>query len=263
MSFTDASGQALNRFASEGADTPVPKRPGVKPGLNRFVWDLRHRGPNKLDPTLVVRKNKPFAEENDDVVGPAVAPGRYRVVLEAGGAALQAEFAVLKDPRIKTTQQEFDEQAALLRALYAKLSSLNDAVNKIRRIKRQLSELQTRLGNGGQAPGNGAKALAESCKALVASLEIVETVLVDVKRESPRDILRHPAGLNDTLVDLIGVVAIADEAPTAPARQVSEEIMDKVDAELAKLDALVAGEVAGLNVALRGAGVELLGPASA
>ena len=266
LTFKDAQDQALNRFASEGADTPLPKRPGVKPGLNRFVWDLRQRGPSKLDPTLVVRRNKPFAEENDDVPGPSVAPGRYRVVLEAGGAALEAEFALLKDPRIKTTQQEFDEQAALLRALYAKLSSLNDAVNKVRRIKQQLVELQARVGKGGadsKAPSDGDKALAERCKALVASLESIETVLVDVKRESPRDILRHPAGLNDTLVDLIGVVAIADEAPTAPARQVSMEIMDKVDAEIAKLDALLAGEVAGLNAALRGAGVELLGAAGA
>ena len=41
------------------------------------------------------------------------------------------------------------------------------------------------------------------------------------------------------------------------------EIMDKVDAEIAKLDALLAGEVAGLNAALRGAGVELLGAAGA
>jgi len=254
LSFKDARGQALNRFASEGPDTPAPKRPGVKPGLNRFVWDLRQRGPSKLDPTLVVRKNKPFAEESDDTSGPAVVPGRYSVVLEAGTTTLEAGFALLKDPRIKTTQQAFDQQSALLQALYAKLSSLNEAVNRMRRIKRQLLELQPRL-------GNGAKALGDRCNALVSQLEGIEGVLVDVKRESPRDILRHPAGLNDTLVDLIGVVGIADEAPTAAARQVSEEIMAKVDAEIARLDVLLAGEMASLNAALRGAGVELLGEA--
>ncbi len=251
--FSDASGQPVHRFASDGADTPLPKRPGVKPGLNRFVWDLRHRGPSKIDATLQVRKNKPFAEENDDTPGPAVVPGRYRVLLEAGEARLDAGFEVLKDPRVQTTPLAFDEQGALLRSLYAKLSSLNEAVNKIRRIKRQLLEVQTRLGDA---------ALGERCKALVGQTEGIEGLLVDVKRESPRDILRHPAGLNDTLVDLIGVVAIADEAPTVAARQVSEEIMAKVDAEMARLDALLAGEMAQLNVALRAAGVELLGVAT-
>ncbi|MFZ2648717.1 MAG: hypothetical protein WA210_01300 [Burkholderiaceae bacterium] len=256
LSFIDANGQTLNRFASQGTDTPVAKRPGVKPGLNRFVWDLRERGPSKLDATLVVRRNKPFAEENDDVTGPVVAPGCYRVVLEAGATRLEAEFAVLKDPRVKTTQPEFDEQAALLRSLYANLSSLNEAVNKVRRIKGQLLGLQARLGDGGKEQG-------ERCKALVVSLEGIEAVLVDVKRESPRDILRHPAGLNDTLVDLIGVVGIGDAAPTTQARLVSQEIMAKVDAEIASLDALMAGDVAIMNAALRAAGVDLLGVAGA
>ncbi|MEQ1806712.1 MAG: hypothetical protein ABL900_15150, partial [Burkholderiaceae bacterium] len=254
LSFIDASGACLNRFASAGADTPVPKRPGVKPGLNRFVWDLRHRGPSKLDLSLVVRRNKPFAEESDDASGPAVVPGSYRVVLEAGATKLEAQFAVLKDPRIKTTQYAFEQQSALLRSLYAKLSLLNEAVNKMRRIKRQALELQVRLGAD--------KGLGERCKALVGQLEAIEGVLVDVKRESPRDILRHPAGLNDTLVDLIGVVAIADEQPTAAARQVSDEIMAQVDAEMTRLDALLTGEVTSLNAALRGAGIELLGVAA-
>ena len=251
LSFVDSRSRPVNRFSSEGADTPALKRPAVKPGLNRFVWDLRHRGPSKLDAALVVRKNKPFAEENDDVSGPAVVPGRYRVVLEAGATKLEAEFAVVKDPRIKTSQRAFEQQSVLLHSLYAKLASLNEVVNKIRRIKRQLLDLQARLGSAG-------KALGDRCKALAGRLEGVEGVLVDVKRESPRDILRHPAGLNDTLVDLIGVVGIADEAPTAAARQVSDEIMAQVDAEMAKLDALLASEVTGLNGALHDAGVALL-----
>jgi hypothetical protein len=255
LTFTDADGHPVNRFASEGPDTPAARRPAVKPGLNRFVWDLRQRGPSKLDATLVVRKNKPLAEENDDTPGPIVPPGRYRVVLEAQGTRLEAELVVVKDPRVKTAQRAFDQQSALLRSLYAKLSSLNDAVNTIRRIKRQLLDLPPRLGNGGGA-------LCDRAKALVGQLEGIEGLLVDVKRESPRDILRHPAGLNDTLVDLISVVAIADEAPTSPARQVSEEIMAKVDAAIARLDGLAAGEVASLNAALRDAGVGWLGVAA-
>ena len=255
LSFSDARGQLVNRFASAGDDTPVAKRPPIKSGLNRFVWDLRHRGPTKLDASLIVRRNKPLAEESDEVAGPAVAPGRYSVQLQADGVTLQAAFAVVKDPRVKTSQRAFEQQAALLQQLYAKLGALNDAVNTIRRIKRQLAELQVRLSKA-QAQ------LAERAKALVAQLEAIEGVLVDVKRESPRDVLRHAAGLNDTLADLIGVVAIADEAPTLPARQVSEEIMAKVDALLAQFTQLKASELARLNADLRGAGVDLLGVAA-
>ena len=68
-------------------------------------------------------------------------------------------------------------------------------------------------------------------------------------------------GSRDTLSDLISVVAIADEPPTQQAREVSQEAMAKVDAELARLDALVNGEIAALDAALRKAGIEVVGPA--
>jgi hypothetical protein len=55
------------------------------------------------------------------------------------------------------------------------------------------------------------------------------------------------AGLNDTLVDLISTVAIADMAPTVPAETVSRQIMASVDAEIAKLDALMATDIPRIN----------------
>ena len=97
---------------------------------------------------------------------------------------------------------------------------------------------------------------------MVGQLEAIEAILVDIKRETPRDVLRNPAGLNDTLVDLISVVAIADAAPTMSARQVSDEVMSRTDGALGRLDATIKGDVAALNAALRSGGVELLGGAT-
>ena len=59
--------------------------------------------------------------------------------------------------------------------------------------------------------------------------------------------LRNPAGLNDTLVDLINTVSISDTAPTAQAEAVSRALMAAVASQLARLDAVVAGEVAEVN----------------
>jgi hypothetical protein len=249
-----ATSVADRLLASDDASLSHSKKPGTRPGLNRVVWDLRHRGPVKLDPALMTRRNKPLAEDAEDIPGPAVVPGRYRVVLEAAGQRLEAGFAVVKDPRVKTSQRAFEQQGALLRQLYARWSSLNEGVNRIRLLKRQLRELERRLGAGDQP-------LAERGKSMVLALEAIEGVLVDIHRESSRDVLRHRAGLNDTLSDLISVVAIADEPPTQQAREVSQEAMAKVDAELARLDALVAGEIAALDAALRQAGIEVVGPA--
>ncbi|MBI1777915.1 MAG: glycosyl hydrolase [Proteobacteria bacterium] len=255
LSFRDAAGQTVIRFASDNKDAPHHKRPGTKAGLNRFVWDLKHQGPNKLDPSLLVRKYKPFASEGEDPSGPVVVPGSYGVVLEAGGESHAASFAVVKDPRVETTEKAFAEQFALLQTLYGKLSAVNDAVNRIRLLKRQAGELQKRLGDKD-------KPLGDQAVALVGRLEAIEGVLVDIKRETPRDVLRNPAGLNDTLVDVIGVVAIADAEPTQQARQVADEIMSKADAEIGKLDAAIKEDVAAVNALLRSAGIELLGIAT-
>ena len=260
LSISDASGKVIKRFSSDGKDAAASARLGTKAGLNRFVWDMKHPGPTKLDPSLVVEKYKPltitlpWASESGDSSGPAVVPGSYRVDLGVGGETHAATFAVVKDPRLKTTQKDFDKQFALLRMLYGKLSEGNDAVNRIRLLKRQLGELQKRLGTQySRLNSQGVK--------LVGQLEAIEGVLVDIKRETLRDVLRNPSGLNDTLVDLIDVVTIADASPTTQARQVSDEVMAKVDAEVRRLDDLIKGEVGALNGSLRSAGIEPLGTA--
>ncbi|MER9845532.1 hypothetical protein NKJ59_30830 [Mesorhizobium australicum] len=66
-----------------------------------------------------------------------------------------------------------------------------------------------------------------------------------------------------SLLDLVNVVAIADAAPTLQARQVSDEIVSKVGGEIKKLAAIVNDDVTALNVALKTAGVVLLGTGTA
>ena len=74
--------------------------------------------------------------------------------------------------------------------------------------------------------------------------------MVDPERKSVRDVLRNPAGLNDTLFDMIAMTTTADAAPTSQTKAVSREVMDKVDGEIGKFEALVNGEIADLNAKL-------------
>ncbi len=248
LSFRDASGATVTAFASDDKEAPFQRRPAAKAGLNRFVWDLKYPGPTRLDPALRTQKYKPFANEDDGPAGPTVVPGRYTAVLEVGGVEQSAAFEVVRDPRLSTTPEAYAEQFRLLRELTDTLSALNVAVNRIRAAKRQLADFRGRA-------GEERKALVERADGLIGRLTAIEAVLVDVKRESPRDVLRHPAGLNDTLVDLINVAAIADAAPPQQAREVSDEIAGRVRGLIAELDALVAGDIARANADFLSAGV--------
>ena len=240
LAFHDAAGNLIARFRSDDPNLSAAKRPPLRPGLNRFVWDLKYCGPETLDPALAPLRNKPLAEPADPPTGPTVIPGEYRVEMSTGSATMAAEFSVVKDPRLSTTPDAYRQQFDLLSELTASLGRVNATVNNIRRLKNRLS-----LFAGGSH--SGADHLAAPAAAAVRQLAAIETVLVDVHRESPRDVLRNPAGLNDTLVDLISTVSISDTAPTKQAAAVANEIMARVDAEIGKADRLVETDIAAIN----------------
>src|SRR6266404_5850592 len=148
--------------------------------------------------------------------------------MSLGSQTMAAEFAVVKDPRLSTTPEGYRQQFELVRELAASLGKVNATVNRIRRLKHRLSVVA-----GGSE--DGVHDLAAEAAAVAAKLKAVEAVLVDVHRESDRDVLRNPAGLNDTLVGLISAVSISDTAPTKQAAAVSREIMARVDAEIGNL----------------------------
>ena len=248
LTIRDAKGNEVVRFASDDKDAAPPRTPGTAAGLNRFVWDLKHAAPTKLDLSLRNLKQPPLAAEGDGPAGPTALPGTYTVELTVGGKTQSATFDVVKDPRVATSKAGYVAQFKLVRELTDALGDLNATVNRIRRLNRRLDDLVTRLGDGHEG-------LRKKVAAITRDLRAVEGLLVDVKRESPRDVLRHEAGLDDTLVDLISVATTADAAPTTQARAVSDEIMAKVRAEIAKAEKIVATDLPALNKALADAGV--------
>ena len=242
LTFRDARGRKVVSFSSADKDAPAARKPGTKRGLNRFVWDLKHPGPTRLDYGLAPPRPKPLAPDPENPPGPTVVPGTYGVDLAVGGKNWSQSFTLVKDPRLGTTTEAYAAQFALHMELIGSLSKLKATVNRLRLMKRQLEE----------AAGRAAKqrALKTRALAIVQKLSAIERVLVDPLRKSARDVLRNPAGLNDTLFDMVSMTTIADAAPTTQTQAVSREVMDKVESEIARFDALVTGEIASLNAAL-------------
>ncbi len=238
----DPAGVEIVTFRSDDAAKGA-KRPTVKPGLNRFLWDLKYPGPVAIDKDLA-EKTGALASDGDNPAGPVAVPGHYTVALTSGGATQSAPLVIAPDPRLKTTPEGYAAQFALLSDLTDALSRLHEALNRLRRIKRALA----------RAPD----ALEAAAGKIKSGLEAIENVLVDTGRKSPRDVLRHPAGLNDTIADLLAGVGISDTPPTASHEAVSREIIGKIDAELGKLDTLVASEVAALNRSAAELGTKLV-----
>lgn len=238
MVFSDAQGREIRRFSSDDSEKPDDRLP-TQPGLNRFVWN-RHCAPvEPFDETLIERKYKPLAKSGAGS-GPAVPPGDYQVTLTIGDANQDASFAILKDPRLSTTQDAFDQQFALAERLSESRSALRRTVNGLRHVRKQLEALRHRA-------GDDQPTIVEKIEGIVTSLSAIETELVDVHRETPRDVLRNPARHDDTLGELLWTVAMADTPPATQFVAVADEVIGKVDHQVAAYGAVVETDLAELN----------------
>lgn len=144
LALTDASGRLVREFRGRPPEPPTRKEPAEErdgaeeeprcpaaAGPNRLVWDLREAGPRRVPGASLW---------GQDVPGPRVPPGRYRVELRMDGRMLAAEFTVLKDPRVPAAQEELEEQHRLAPAIRDRLSEVHEAVARIRELKRQAED---------------------------------------------------------------------------------------------------------------------------
>ena len=161
LTFRHADGALIVTFRSDDEAHPLARRPGVRRGLNRFVWDMKHPGPVRVDPPWAALKNQPLANEPEPQSGPTVVPGEYLVELSVGLETQSTVFSILKDPRLATSPDDYAKQFALLKQLYDKLSTLNGTVNRIRLVRRQLLALTELLGDDHAALVAAAKAACE------------------------------------------------------------------------------------------------------
>src|SRR5204863_5077948 len=86
------------------AFTPSDSIVTVRAGLNRFVWNLHHPDTKQV---------KDVINDEGSTSGPFVAPGTYSVRLTARGQTFSEPFIVRGDPRLTTTQADYDAQLAL------------------------------------------------------------------------------------------------------------------------------------------------------
>lgn len=251
----DQDGNEVVSYNSDDEDAPFDKKPGTAAGLNRFIWDLKHKGAVRQDPKLRVRKYEPLAKERG--VGPAATamPGSYQVALSVGGKEQVQSFDVVKDPRLDTSEADYTEQFELMSDLVAKMSELNSSVNAIRLMKRQIGELQHKLGDG---HGD----ISDLATGITDGLTEIEGKFVNIHKMSPRDVLRHAAGLDEAIGELMAVASIADAKPPQQAHGVAEEVFAKIDDQVGKLNGLVSGDIADLNKQIVAAEIDAVGISS-
>jgi photosystem II stability/assembly factor-like uncharacterized protein len=229
LTFTDGDGNTVRSFSSKKDEKKKEQTVRAEAGANRFTWNMR-----LPDATLI---------EGDEVsktfvTGPRVVPGSYHVQLKVGDGTLTESFEIIGDPRVGSTQEDFDAQFALQKQIHEKISAAHEGVGKIRAITKQIEAWEERLDD------EGFKSAAKDFK---EKLKAVEGEIVQTKAKGPKDRLKYPVMLNSKLASLQGVVASAEGRPTRQSYELYDDLAGRVDAALGRLDALLESDLAALN----------------
>jgi photosystem II stability/assembly factor-like uncharacterized protein len=240
----DAAGRTIRTFTGTPEDEkkrPEGQEPGLGPppvrpptthaGLNRFTWDLRYPGATVFEGMIL------WSARADQ--GPLAVPGRYQVRLTVGDASETQPLEIIKDPRLtQITQADLEEQFRLAIEVRDRTSAANQAVIDIRALKSQIAERVT----SARSP-----AVALAAEVTARKLSEVEEALYQVRNRSSQDPLNFPIKLNNRLAALRRSIETGDARPTDGAYVVFKELSAELDAELARLRAVVANEVAAFD----------------
>ncbi|MCI0390455.1 MAG: glycosyl hydrolase [Acidobacteria bacterium] len=252
LEILDGAGKLVKKFSSrapEGTPVAPPVEDGfpsggggaarvpAEKGLNRFVWDLRYSDANRFPGLIMWAGN---------TLGPRAVPGTYQVKLTIDGKPMTESFELKKDPRIATTQEDFQKQYDLLTKIRDKLSETHSAIIEIRDIRRQVDDYAKRV--AGQP---NSQPIADAAKSLNAKLASIEEELYQTKNQSNQDPLNYPIKLNNKLAALAGVVASADAAPTDQSYAVFQDLSGRINAQLEKLKQVMASDVPAFNKLVR------------
>jgi photosystem II stability/assembly factor-like uncharacterized protein len=248
LTIRDGDGNAVETFSStipeEKKDREGLLYITAAAGMNSFQWPMTYpNGVKMVDTEFHTRPGGPLAK-----------PGTYEAVLTVGDWSMSQSFALLKDPRIETSDDDLDEQFDFLIQMRDKLSEIATGVNTIRSLKRQLGDWAERL--AGNEPAAAAIAAAN---AVTEQLGGVESELVQVEFTSDGDTLNYREKLFEKLSGLPAVVASADARPTTQSYAVYEKLAGQADTQLSALNALIDGDLKNLNAQLGDLGVNIIG----
>jgi hypothetical protein len=237
-SVKDKKGEPVKIQKEFYQDTLV-KRPGLLPlqkGMNAFVWDMRY--PDVKD---IESGNKALLAGG--LSGQLAVPGIYTARLYIKDSLVASQpFTIVKDPRVSTTQEEFQKQFDLAAQVVKKQTETNEAINRIRKITKDVND-----DAGGIKDSAVARQFKTVSQPLLDSLKKVEEELTQPKAVTDYDLFNFPDKLNDKLAGLKDAITNVDASPTQQEYDAFKDLSARADAQIARMKNILETKLAELN----------------
>ena len=230
----EAGGKVIKTFTNKKSkENPSPIAEGKK-GMNRFVWNMRYADAKKVPGAVMWGGSH---------IGPKAVPGQYKVRMTLNGKTQSQNFAILKDPRIKTTQSDYQDQFDLLMDIRNRTTEINEKIITIRSIKKQVNALSNLMSESGFKN----EEITKTGKELIKNLSNIEEEMIQVKSKSRQDPLNYPIKLDNKIAALVRVVASVDAKPTAQSYDVLNDLVNQAQVHYKKLDKVLSEDLFQFN----------------
>ncbi|MFT4832388.1 MAG: photosystem II stability/assembly factor-like uncharacterized protein [Psychroserpens sp.] len=188
-------------------------KPTTAKGINTFTWDLRYPGATAFD-GMIIWSASPQR-------GPKAPLGNYKVRMNVRDVEQIYDFAIKMDPNLKgITAEDLQEQFELATKIKDKTSGANEAVIRIRSIRKQLNTYKDELNSS---------EFTNTVAPLALKMAQIEEELYQVKNQSGQDPLNFPIKLNNRLASLRRSLEDGDAKPTDGAYLVYKELSVELD----------------------------------
>ncbi len=243
-------GRVLVTVTDSRGDTAVVDSSGPgKQGVNRYVWNLRHTGPTRLN---FERAPTPEDEENPfrNVGGPRAVPGTYTVTVTAGGRTGTKTVTVEPDPVLGGEPARFMAQLRAGLEWRNALSALNEMLNRIVSLETQLKNTQQALrDNAAGDTASGAPVIRQG-RELGRKLKELKDSLYnsDVQRDAGQDGIHYLNRFQDRLQGLgFGLAFAYAQPPNEVVAARLKELRAALADYLVRFNELVRTDVAVFN----------------
>jgi photosystem II stability/assembly factor-like uncharacterized protein len=266
LEILDGDGGLVRAYSTNPSEGLLEEELSAGAGMNRVVWNLRHTDVYRV-PGLYVFGG---------LQGRRVVPGDYTVRLsvapgsadegstaEGGGesmvepAVLTQTVTVLKDPRVETTQAEFEEQDAFLVQLLTETEALHRSVVELGQVRAQVETILERVAEmeESEAEGEAVQRVQTLGDALVDSLTAVEDSLVQFQTYDGQTVLNAPSRINFQYIYLMGNMEGSDDGITQGGRDVFQDMNARWRPQQQKLERILDEQVDDFNEAVEDAGI--------
>ena len=237
--FSDARGKVVRTFYANAPSNKTSNNKNendpevsVKPGLNRFVWDLREESIASIPGV--------FIEGSYD--GARVVPGMYKASLHLDSTIYEKTFQVLADPRIKASATDYEKQANLLQNIATDVNDIHVSVVRMRNLQKQLAGIVERIENK-----EAYKSILSFADSIKTKIDEWEEKLIQTKSESNDDVINFVNKLTANYIFLRGELDTNTPHVTLGHVQRFKELNDEWRIYKAELNAILEIDIKNFN----------------